>query len=217
MCGRYALLATVEELVRRYGLAGPPDFNYPPQSEIFPSRQAPVVILGQDCPGGTSRENTKRLKLFKWGFALAFTSRPIINARAETVDRKATFKKAFLHRRCLIPVTGFYEWKDAGGKKIRYRVRLKGQPIFSLAGIYDRFRDGEGKPFEAFTIITISASAKIKSVHERMPVIIGPDNEELWLNREVNPLDLKDLLTPYNDEEIALEAVSGQMTLDLLS
>ena len=143
------------------------------------------------------------IKLYKWGFSPSFTNNLIINARGESVDQKPTFKNSFLNKRCLIPVTGFYEWQNTDNKKNKYNITVKNEKVFSLAGIYDSFKNNNGDIKNAFSIITISANKKINPIHHRMPVIIEKQVEKTWLNSKIkNRKQLKNMLKPFPDENI---------------
>ncbi|MFW5988351.1 MAG: SOS response-associated peptidase [bacterium] len=201
MCGRYYLYVGLDELLQRYGINNS-EINFTPAKEIFPSENTPVVIQ--------NRNNNRELKLFKWGFNTSFTSNLIINARGETVAEKRTFKNAFREKRCLVPVTGFFEWKQTGDKKIKYRIELLKENIFSLAGIFEIFNNN-GKAIPSFTIITTTACKSLKPIHPRMPVILNRKNEKQWLNITNNADSLKKLLTPYDDRKLDIKPDNGQM------
>lgn len=128
----------------------------------------------------------------------SFAKRPLINARGETVDIKPTFQYSFYNQRCLIPATGFFEWEKAESKKIKRKISLNNERIFSMAGLYNVFKDNNGIEYYAFTIITTEANQEMKTIHDRMPVILNREKEKLWLNNNIKaPLILKDLLKPY--------------------
>ncbi|HAE92535.1 MAG TPA: hypothetical protein DCG60_07850 [Tissierella sp.] len=133
----------------------------------------------------------------------AFTKKPIINARAETVDIKPLFKNSFYNRRCLVPVTSFFEWQNIDGKKIKRKISVKDENIFSLAGLYNIFRDIDGKEYEAFTIITTDANETMKEIHHRMPVILPREMEKYWLDTNSGNLDIiKSIIKPYDGKII---------------
>lgn len=187
MCGRYFLIVDIEELIERFELNQEPDLNFSQRSQIFPTEKAAVII----------NSKTRQLKLFKWGLNEKFTSRPIINTRAENIDNKAYSSNSFLEKRCLIPANGFFEWKKKGNKKIKYRIYHRDQKIISLAGIYKDFTDQEGNNYQAFSIITTIPNRKIKEIHNRMPVILSKEDEKLWLNNTLDITVLKELLKPF--------------------
>lgn len=205
MCGRYYLKITIDKLIERYGILNN-EMDSITDGEIFPSNRAPVII---------QQENKKELRLFKWGFKPSFTNRLIINARAETIDKKPTFKNAFFGSRCLVPASSFFEWQTKGKQKIKYKISLKNMDIFSLAGIFDIFKDDNGNNIQSFTVITTEPNNKLKKIHNRMPVIIPRENEDYWLDN--NPVDfkiLKDMLRPYPEEALLIEPDSDQLKLN---
>ncbi|MFW5985587.1 MAG: SOS response-associated peptidase [Halanaerobiaceae bacterium] len=199
MCGRYSLPYSIEKLRKKYGIIDD-DIDFSPTGEIFPSNRAPVITKEKEA------QQKPQLKLFRWGFSPSFASSLIINARGESVEKKATFKKAFYSRRCLIPAGSFFEWKDTNRGKVKYRISRKESNIFSLAGIFSVFSDEQGKKVPSFCIITTSAVEKIKPIHHRMPAILTSEEEKIWLNpEEKNTARLKKCLTPSRDELIIQE------------
>lgn len=190
MCGRFPLDASIDVIIERYKAKNTVEFL--PKEEIFPTNVAPVVI----------NNGNNEIRMMKWGFVFDFTKNPLINARAESVDIKHSFKYSFLNKRCIIPVTGFYEWENVDGKKIKRKIFIQ-EDIFSLAGLYNTFRDKDGNPYEAFTIITTEANEDMKKIHQRMPVILPKDVEGLWLDTSFRDIKtLKTLLKPYNGKII---------------
>ena len=133
MCGRYSLDASIHQLAERYKAIRPLE-DFKGKEEVFPTNLVPVVL----------KDKEREIRFMKWGFSPKFTNRPIINARAETVHIKPLFKSSFYHRRCIIPVTSFFEWKNEKGKKFKKRIHLPHQEIFSLAGLYSVFPDKAG-------------------------------------------------------------------------
>jgi len=179
MCGRFFLDVDFEEVLRHYfGIIGDyPVTEYEPR-EIFPSNDIPVIHRG--------KEVEKTIHLMKWGFVPSFMNKILINARSETVAEKRMFKEAFFRRRCLVPASGYYEWEkvlDDGGKikKLKRAIRVPDQEVVSMAGVYDRFKDKEGKPFWAVTILTKASNEDVKDVHDRMPVILDKEMEDTWI------------------------------------
>lgn len=177
MCGRYTVFteeeiiemrAIVEEVSRRYG-------NQPVSTgEIFPTNTVPVIA----AEGGTWG-----LRPVKWGFPKWDGKGTIINARCETALERPMFKKSLLERRCVIPSTGFYEWMHAEGqkKKDKYLLRLPDTKMLYMAGMTNTFKDALGNRYEAFTILTTAASPSVAAIHDRMPVILKPEEQEAWL------------------------------------
>ena len=112
MCERYSLFIPLNKLIERFGLDIIDGKEYTPRAEIYPTENAPVIV----------KKKHKQLKLFKWGFPPSYTKRPIINARAETIDEKPTFRESFQKKRCLVPATSFFEWKKDKKGKIKHRI-----------------------------------------------------------------------------------------------
>jgi len=137
----------------------------------------------------------------------------MINARAETVAEKPAFRVAFRHRRCLVPMSGFYEWKKEAGRKVPYFIHLLNTDAFAAAGLYEFWagKDGEG-PIESYTIITTEANEMIRPLYERMPVILPPDDYEAWLDPDNNEVEgLKARLKPYPAEEMRAYPISSRV------
>ncbi|WFA09153.1 SOS response-associated peptidase [Tissierella sp. Yu-01] len=188
MCGRYSLEADIDELIQRYK-AIILETNFNSKSEIFPTDVVPIV---------KHVDGNIQIQDMKWGFMPSFAKTSLINARSETVDIKPTFKDSFINRRCIIPATSFFEWEKLEGKKIKRRINIDEEKIFSIAGLYNTFIDNEGKKYEAFTILTTSANESMKHIHDRMPVIIPRDKEYIWLNKSNRDISsLKDLIFPW--------------------
>jgi len=132
-----------------------------------------------------------------------------INARAETVDRKPAFRSAFKRRRCLIPATGFYEWKKLNRHKQPYHIRVKDRELFAFAGLWEHWRSPEGKAIESCTIIVTDANEVLKSIHDRMPVILDPGDYDTWLDPDNRDVDrLRSLLRPYPPNRMEFWPVS---------
>lgn len=141
--------------------------------------------------------------LYKWGFPSFKSSSVIINARAETIEEKPMFRKAFHTKRCLIPSNGFYEWKQGVEEKQKFHIGLRDQPIMNMAGMYNTFKDKSGSLYNAFTIITVAANETMLTIHQRMPVIIDPEYNDIWLQNNPENMDIvRSLLKPYSNEMI---------------
>lgn len=184
MCGRYVLEATKKELWERYSLGRGNDAFYERNGEIFPTNAAPIILPGNEWG------------YEKWGFTESFSNRPLINARAETILEKPTFRQPFMSSRCLIPATSFFEWEKKGKEKIKRKITVGGIPIFSMAGILKTYTDGEGGIFARFSIITTEANQQMTTIHDRMPVILNPEDEQLYLDRNADPKRILQLLKP---------------------
>ena len=177
MCGRFTLNSGRDELADHYGLAGVPAFTG--GYNIAPSAWVPVVRLGQE----EEREQERKAAVCHWGFIPHWVRDPgltPINARAETLTDKPYFREAFRQRRCLVPATGYYEWRLERGVKQPYLIRVKGVALFSFAGLWSSWQGPDG-PLESFAVITTAAGEDLAHIHHRMPVIIGPDHYGTWL------------------------------------
>ena len=152
--------------------------------------------------------------MMRWGFVPFWAKDPkignrLINARAETVATKQAFRVSFKRRRCLVPTTGFYEWKKSNDSKTPYYVHLKNDDLFAFAGIYDRWKDSDGNELLSFAIITTDANSLMKRIHNRMPVMLEREDEETWLKEGVlDDEELAEILTPYPSGEMETYLVS---------
>ena len=134
----------------------------------------------------------------------------MINARSETITEKASFKRAFEKRRCLVITDGYYEWKKVSNKsKIPYRIQLASEKLFAFAGLWEKYQDEDNSTIYSFTIVTTESSEKTAHIHERMPVILNPDTEKIWLNNQSSVSDHLELLQPYPTEKIKYYSVSN--------
>lgn len=183
MCGRYALRTGQNEITRAFGVA-PPLAN-PPRYNIAPSQ--PVMIIRQDP---LSFEPKRQAAFVQWGLipSWAKDSRvggagPFINARAETVPEKASFRTAFQRRRCLVPADGFYEWRAEKGAKQPYFFTLdEAGSVFALAGLWELWQGAEGSEIETLAIITRAAGPAMAPYHKREPLLIGEAHYDDWLS-----------------------------------
>jgi putative SOS response-associated peptidase YedK len=131
----------------------------------------------------------------------------LINARAETVAEKPSFRDAFKKRRLLVPVSGFYEWKKTAGRKTPYYISNADRRLLALAGLWERW-DKEGEPLETFTILTTAPNSLVAELHDRMPVIISQADYENWLQPDPDFVELEQLFRPYPEEKLRVTAVS---------
>lgn len=189
MCGRFSLTADEAILNERFRLVGGTE-PYVARYNCSPTQNL-IVITGQ-LP--------RQKQYFKWGL-IPFWAKDekignkMINARAESIEEKPSYRNAFLHRRCLVPADGFYEWKNQNGKT-PYRIALKSNQLFAMAGIWEAWKNLAGTTVFSFSIITTTANEIMNGIHERMPVILPPESEELWLeSNDTN--QLRQLLAPY--------------------
>jgi putative SOS response-associated peptidase YedK len=204
MCGRYSLtidqesLAAALEVDRVFS-------DHHPRWNVAPSQEAPVV---RDDGEGW------RLDDLRWGLVPWWADNPSvgnrhINARCETVAVRRPFRDPFLQgRRCLVPVDGFYEWrKDPGGKTPHWIARPDHR-IFTLAGVWERWKDGSGGQVRSFAILTTDSNARVAPIHDRMPVVIPPEARGGWLDPATEPGHLQELLHPPPERELQAWPVS---------
>ena len=157
------------------------------------------------------------LEAFRWGLIPAWAKEEkigsrMINARAETLAEKPSFKNAYKHRRCLVPADGFYEWKKEGRVKIPYFVRLKSEKAFAFAGLWDVWKSKAGERIFSFTIVTTSPNPLLSEIHNRMPVILSPEAYDTWLDSEpVDRRELRHLLVAYPAEKMEAFVVSSRV------
>lgn len=178
-----------------------PPSQYVERYNIAPSQ--PILLLRRNASTG-SREFAHAL----WGFLPiwgggAKPSKPLINARSETAATKPAFRAAFRRRRCLIPATGFYEWKSEGGRRKPWYFRMRDGNLFALTGLWETLVSPEGGEIETCTILTTSANDLIAPVHDRMPCILPPESWAAWLGTGEEPAGpgetdaLVSLLAPF--------------------
>ncbi|MFQ3581306.1 MAG: SOS response-associated peptidase [Chloracidobacterium sp.] len=201
MCGRYTLTTPQDELLRRFGLCTAL-VETVPRYNIAPTQ--PVAVVFDDAP--------TTLSAARWGLLPAWqkhmTGPPLINARAETLRSKPSFRESFRRRRCWVLCDGFYEWcRHPDGSTTPFRAVLKHGGPFALAGLWDERVTADGNPLRSCTVVTTTANALLAPLHERMPVILTPDAERAWLTESA--LDaLERLLCPYPADAMRVYPVS---------
>lgn len=206
MCGRYALYGPISRLSERFAAsidALPADFG--PRYNAAPMQMLPVV---RQRPGGE-----RVAHLLRWGLLPGWAKDPgiatrLINARAETLAEKPAFRAAYRARRCIVPASGFYEWRATPGGKQPYYIQPANDELFGLAGLWERWTRPEGTPIDTFTVITTAANATMQALHERMPVILQPAEYGPWLSRDTAPERLGQLLAPCPDGMLSMHPVS---------
>lgn len=178
MCGRFTVTVGVSALRKRFGFEQP-EFDLRPRYNLAPTQDAPVVV----AQGGA-----RRLELYRWGLIPSWakdakTGNQMINARSETAAEKPSFRRCFARQRCLVLADGFYEWRQvAPGFKRPVRVVLKTREPFAFAGLWDEWKGPDGRALRSFTILTTEAPASLRDLHDRVPVILNPQTEALWLD-----------------------------------
>ncbi len=191
MCGRYSITATDDELESEFGVAFA---DHEPRFNVAPTQAAPVVRLGSDG----EHESLS----IKWGFTPRQSPvAPLINARVETAAHRNSFRESFRHRRCLVPATGFYEWKSRG-EPILFRRRTG--DVFALAGLWTSERDDL-----KFTLLTGPAQDPVVDIHHRMPIILPVEARPAWLDASLTDADaVDDLLSSLPTQQLTATAVS---------
>jgi putative SOS response-associated peptidase YedK len=202
MCGRYALKATEEELRRLFGFVERP--NLAPRYNIAPTQEAPVIRQRREPVGERTVAN------LCWGLIPPWAQDPkagppLINARAETLLEKPTFRNAFHRRRCLVPADGYYQWREGDASKQPYLVTRRNGGIFALAGIWERFgpRHDPAVAIDSFTIITTDANEFLQPFHHRMPVVLSPEHYASWLDPDAEAEIVAALLAPAPNDWMA--------------
>jgi len=201
MCGRYTL--RTRRSAKFYGV---PASGLPflvPRFNIAPSQDVPAIVAS-----GARRE----FALFQWGLIPSWSKEPkgFINARAETLEAKPSFSESFQRRRCLIPADGFYEWKRNGKFKQPYFFQMQDESVFAFAGIWDRWQGTAGST-SSCAIITTTPNELLATIHDRMPVILNPKAQEMWLRQDALPGELKTILVPFPGSEMKSFPVSPRV------
>jgi putative SOS response-associated peptidase YedK len=206
MCGRFVITSAPEAMRRLFGYPEQP--NFPPRYNIAPTQPVPVVII---------ENGARHFHLMRWGFWPAWVKDPrsfalLINARAETVLDKPAFKNAIRRRRCLIPADGYYEWSRSEARKQPYFIRARdGQP-FGFAAIAETWIGPNGEELDTVAIVTTAASGDLAALHHRVPVTIGADDFERWLDCRDDEVDAAmALLSPPRDGEFVWHEVSSRV------
>ncbi len=185
MCGRFSLGASATALAAQFDLPNVPAWT--PRYNIAPTQEVLAVVK-------LSEASMRQARLLRWGLipqwaeGQAVGSR-MINARAETVATKPAFRRAFRERRCLILTDGFYEWQRQDHRKQPFYIRLRDGRPFAFAGLRERWVPQEGQPIDSCTIITMVANDLIRPLHVRMPVILAPDEYDLWLDPGIRDVE----------------------------
>ncbi len=212
MCGRFTNKAKPEQIKKEFKIGNKNPNLYQPRYNIAPSQMIEVVF---------EPENERILSPLKWGLVPhwakdAEIGNRMINARAETLTEKPSFREAFKSRRCIIPASGFYEWqKKSTGAKQPFYFYLKDKEVFGFAGLWEEWIDKRtGEALETCTIITTEANEVLKPVHDRMPVILKAEYYEQWLDAKETKTDrIQKMLVPYRGEEMTSHPVSRSINI----
>src|SRR4029077_15903931 len=210
MCGRLVLKAPFSELVRLCNITN--NLNLEPRYNIPPTEDIAVV---RPDPAGTGR----RLDMLRWGLVPYWAKDikigySLINAKTETVAEKPAFREAFKSRRCLIAADGFYEWKKLDAKtKQPYAITMKDRSLFGFAGLWERWKDkASGEIVRSFTIITTTPNEVCAPIHDRMPVIVAPQDYGKWLGADAaDPVRLLHMLKPFSADAMMAFPVDAKV------
>ncbi len=204
MCGRYSQIQTQQKLSAIFAVEESADFEA--SYNIAPSQLAPVIL---------NVDGTRVLNLYRWGLIPSWAKEikmgyKIINARSETITEKPACRRLVNSRRCLVPADAVYEWQKSEDQKTKtpMRISMQSEAPFAMAGLWDEWRDAEGRPLRSYTILTTEANALLKDVHARMPVVIPPEMVDAWLDPGIALKDMAGVFDPYSDEEMAYYPVS---------
>jgi putative SOS response-associated peptidase YedK len=207
MCGRFTRMYTWRELVALYRLTDQsPPSNLQPRYNICPTTTIDSVV---------ERDGKRRLEPMRWGLIPSWWSKSLkemrlatFNARAETVAQKPMFRAAFKRKRCIIPASGYYEWKTTPDGKQPFYFTAKNGPVLSIAGLWDEWKDKDsGKTMKSCTMIITEPNKFVAKVHDRMPVLLKPDQFEPWLSGNAGT----DILKPAPERMLQMWPVSKRV------
>jgi putative SOS response-associated peptidase YedK len=203
MCGRYDNLIPAEAYGRLFRAERLPQSNFPPRYNVAPTQDVPIVRFAKD--------GARELVMARWGLVpfwmKAKPTKPFINARAETVHTTGMFREAFAKRRCLVPASGFFEWQQRASGKQPYRFTMKDLEPFAFAGLWE-FARIDGEDILSGAIIVGEPNPLVNGIHDRMPVILMPDDYDRWLDRDTSVEEARELLKPFPDELMQAYPVS---------
>lgn len=206
MCGRFSFSPLAKIIEDRFDVKV--DQRYRPRFNSAPSQDLAVI----------SNTDPAVLSYYRWGL-IPFWAKDhkignrMINARAETITEKPAFRNSFYRKRCLVLSDGFFEWKKINQKdKIPFRILMKDQGLFAMAGIWDKWQNDAGEDVHSFSILTIGPNELMVNIHHRMPVILDEESEKTWLG-ESDPHVLKELLRPYPAEKMTAYPISKAVNI----
>jgi putative SOS response-associated peptidase YedK len=206
MCGRYTLYQQ-GKLPGLFKVPKSEASRFKERYNIAPSQSVPVVIR---------RDDGNHLEEMRWGFMTPWMKDPkdmfkysMFNARAEGIFDKPTWKKAIRFQRCLVPSNGFYEWKKEDDGKHPFLIRPKDQELFAFGGVYGNWKDAEGVEWGTYSIVTTTPNKEMSSIHSREPLMLKPEDQDLWLDPSMDEPDaIAELLRPYKDGMLQMYEVS---------
>jgi putative SOS response-associated peptidase YedK len=220
MCARYTLRLGAEAVKQLFEIEETPEL--PERFNIAPTQEVPAVL--------TDKAGKRRLKMLRWGLVPHWAKdismgQRLINAKSETVEEKPAFKQAFAKRRCLIPTDGFYEWKEipeiqsdlfgnptpvkGKARKQPYHITLAEGGLFAFAGLWEFWKGDDGEDLLSCSILTCEPNELVAELHDRMPVIVAPEDFDLWLDRSVSDVGpLRPILQPFAAERMKITPVN---------
>jgi putative SOS response-associated peptidase YedK len=224
MCGRFTLHLPPDLLAEIFGLAEIPVF--PSRYNIAPTQR--IAVIRDNAAGRRETDFLHWGLIPSWAKDKSVGNR-MINARSETVAEKPAFRKAIRFRRCIVPASGFFEWRQTENRKLPFYLRLRDGSPMAFAGLWDAWKSPEGETVESCTILTTSSNELIEPLHDRMPVILHSEEYQLWLNREMTdpekliplyrafPADLMEMYpvselvnSPRNDAPDLIEPIAAK-------
>ncbi|SRR5579862_2794319 len=210
MCGRFRQSRSRQILEEMFQVHFDSDYEIVPRYNIAPTQ--PVLVIRQEPDKPIRRASSMRWGLVpSWSKNLSSSARRI-NARSETVTTTPAFREPFKSQRCLIPADGFYEWKLNRKSKQPYCFQIGHGDVFAFAGLWDRWRSPSKEIIESCTILTTKPNSLVADIHDRMPVILGPENYDLWLDPKFhNEESLFSMLTPYDATLMECRRVSNRV------
>lgn len=204
MCGRKYSTYSEEELHLRYLNHRQIELGLMPNFNFCPTQSGPVVRMV---------DGELRIDIFRWGLVPSWAKDEkaggysLINAKAEEITEKRTYKEPFQKRRCVVPISGFIEWRSEPSGKRPFSIFLKTQPIMSLAGIWE-FWERDGKSVHSYSVITTAANSFMADIHTRMPVILSREDESRWLDPQAEVRELQNLLKSSRSENMRAIEIS---------
>jgi putative SOS response-associated peptidase YedK len=213
-CGRYVLMSNHKDLKKHYNLSATPS-DFRPNYNAAPGQNMPIIK--------SNEKNKPELEIMRWGLVPVWAKDlnigyKLINARDDSIFVKPMWRSVILKKRCLIPANGFYEWKKptAGTKELKkpFYIHPKQMDIFSFAGVWSSWHDAEGKRINTYSIITTEPNKEMSSVHNRMPVILYPEEESGWLeSAKTNREEIEPYIHPFEDNGLDMFEVSREVNV----
>lgn len=204
MCGRYTLATPQAALVEVFVVPAL-EWAPAPRYNVAPGQDA--LVVGEDRHG-------RRMGLLRWGLVPSWSDRPgsgFVNARGETVGETPSFRDAFVSRRCLVPADGFYEWHRGEAGKTPFLFRPASGGVMALAGIWEHWEQPGHEPRDGFAILTVGANQDVAAVHDRMPVVVAPEDMGTWLGRDASLEEVYALIRPLPPGSLHVHAVSERV------